>query len=40
MMAATRHLGIVTTLATFEYHPFLLARLTNTLDHVSDGRAG
>ncbi len=40
MIAATKHLGIVTTLATFEYHPFLLARLTNTLDHVSDGRAG
>ncbi len=40
LIAATRRLGVVTTLATFEYHPFLLARLTNTLDHVSDGRAG
>jgi FMN-dependent oxidoreductase (nitrilotriacetate monooxygenase family) len=40
LIQATRHLGIVTTLSTTEYHPFQLARLTNTLDHVSDGRAG
>ncbi len=40
MIAATQRLGIVTTLATFEYHPFRMARLTNTLDHVSNGRAG
>jgi FMN-dependent oxidoreductase (nitrilotriacetate monooxygenase family) len=40
MIQATKHLGIVTTLSTTEYPPFLLARLTNTLDHVSEGRAG
>jgi len=40
MMQATQRIGIITTLSTTEYNPFLLARLTNTLDHVSDGRAG
>ena len=38
--AVTLGIGIITTLSTTEYNPFLLARLTNTLDHVSDGRAG
>jgi FMN-dependent oxidoreductase (nitrilotriacetate monooxygenase family) len=37
---ATRHLGIVPTLSTSEYPPFLLARLVNTLDHVTQGRVG
>lgn len=36
----TSRLGVVVTLSTTEHHPFQLARLTNTLDHVSDGRAG
>ena len=40
MIQATSRIGIITTLSTTEYNPFLLARLTNTLDHVSDGRAG
>ncbi len=40
LIQATRQLGVVTTLSTTEYHPFQLARLTNTLDHVSHGRAG
>ena len=40
MMQATSRIGIITTLSTTEYHPFMLARLTNTLDHVSDGRSG
>jgi FMN-dependent oxidoreductase (nitrilotriacetate monooxygenase family) len=40
MMQATRRIGIITTLSTTEYNPFLLARLTNTLDHISEGRAG
>lgn len=40
MIQATSRIGIVTTLSTTEYNPFLLARLTNTLDHVSDGRSG
>jgi FMN-dependent oxidoreductase (nitrilotriacetate monooxygenase family) len=40
MTMATKHLGIVPTLSTTEYHPFMLARLVNTLDHVTDGRVG
>jgi len=40
MIQATKHLGIVTTCSTTEYPPYLLARLMNTLDHVSEGRAG
>ena len=40
MTQATKHLGIVPTLSTSEYPPFLLARLVNTLDHVTEGRVG
>ncbi len=40
MIQATRRIGVITTLSTTEYNPFLMARLTNTLDHVSEGRAG
>ena len=40
MAAVTRHLGIVPTLSTFAYHPYLTARITGTLDQVSSGRAG
>ena len=40
MIQAASRIGIITTLSTTEYNPFLLARLTNALDHVSDGRAG
>jgi FMN-dependent oxidoreductase (nitrilotriacetate monooxygenase family) len=40
MTMATKHLGIVPTLSTTEYHPFMLARLVNTLDHVTEGRVG
>jgi FMN-dependent oxidoreductase (nitrilotriacetate monooxygenase family) len=37
---ATRHLGLVPTLSVTEYPPFLLARLVNSLDHVTEGRVG
>ena len=37
---ATEHLGIVPTLSVSEYPPFLLARLVNSLDHVTEGRMG
>lgn len=37
---ATEHLGIVATVTTTFYPPFLAARLLATLDHLSDGRAG
>ncbi|MBR0654870.1 NtaA/DmoA family FMN-dependent monooxygenase [Plastoroseomonas arctica] len=37
---ATKHLGIIPTLSTSEYPPFLLARLVNSLDHTTEGRVG
>ncbi|MCI2422617.1 NtaA/DmoA family FMN-dependent monooxygenase [Saccharopolyspora sp. K220] len=40
LVAATKHLGVVVTCSTTEYHPFMLARKMNALDHVSDGRIG
>lgn len=40
MIAATSKIGIVPTLATYTYPPFLLARLVASLDQVSGGRIG
>ncbi|WP_227310380.1 NtaA/DmoA family FMN-dependent monooxygenase [Acidisoma cellulosilyticum] len=40
MTAATRHIGVVTTMSTMAYPPFMLARLCSTLDHISGGRFG
>ena len=40
MSAVTSRLGIVPTLSTFAYHPYLTARIVGTLDQVSAGRAG
>ncbi len=40
MTAVTSRIGIVPTFGTFAYPPYLLARLTATLDQVSGGRAG
>ncbi len=40
MSAATSRLGIVITMSTMAYPPFLLARLSSTLDHISHGRFG
>jgi FMN-dependent oxidoreductase (nitrilotriacetate monooxygenase family) len=37
---ATRHIGIVATVATSETTPFHVARMMNTLDHLSHGRIG
>jgi FMN-dependent oxidoreductase (nitrilotriacetate monooxygenase family) len=37
---ATRHLGIVATISTSFYPPFLAARLFATLDLLSEGRVG
>jgi FMN-dependent oxidoreductase (nitrilotriacetate monooxygenase family) len=36
----TKHLGLVPTLSVTEYPPYLLARLVNSLDHVTEGRVG
>lgn len=38
--AATRRLGVVATMSTMAYPPFLLARLCTTLDHIAGGRFG
>ena len=40
MAAATRRLGIVPTLSTFSYAPYLVARMVGSLDQVSGGRGG
>ncbi|WP_158744418.1 NtaA/DmoA family FMN-dependent monooxygenase [Acidisphaera sp. L21] len=40
MLAATSRLGVVPTLSTFAYHPYLTARIVGTLDQISGGRAG
>ena len=37
---ATTRLGVVATLSTLAYPPFMLARLCSTLDHISGGRFG
>jgi len=37
---ATRHLGIVATMTTSFYPPFIAARLAATLDHLTEGRVG
>ena len=36
----TKNLGIVATMSTLGYPPFLLARLSSTLDHICTGRFG
>jgi FMN-dependent oxidoreductase (nitrilotriacetate monooxygenase family) len=40
MGAMTRNLGVVATMSTLGYPPFLLARLCNTVDHIAGGRFG
>jgi FMN-dependent oxidoreductase (nitrilotriacetate monooxygenase family) len=40
MTAASRHIGIIGTVSTIQYPPFLAARLAVTLDHLTEGRAG
>ncbi|WP_417278810.1 NtaA/DmoA family FMN-dependent monooxygenase [Celeribacter sp.] len=40
MLQATKHVGIVPTISTSFYPPFLLARLMATLDLMSEGRVG
>lgn len=36
----TRNLGVVATMSTLGYPPFLLARLCTTIDHIAHGRFG
>ncbi len=40
MSYATTRLGVVITMSTMAYPPFLLARLASTLDHIARGRFG
>lgn len=40
MTSATRHIGVITTMSTMAYPPFMLARLASTLDHIAGGRFG
>lgn len=40
MTQATDRIGIVTTMSTLQYPPYLAARLMTTLDHLTEGRAG
>ncbi|MDI9905189.1 MULTISPECIES: NtaA/DmoA family FMN-dependent monooxygenase [Rhodococcus] len=39
LSAVTTHVGLIATVTTTFHHPFNLARLFGTLDHVSNGRA-
>ena len=38
--AATKHIGVIATITTSFYPPFLGARLGATLDHLTEGRVG
>ena len=38
--ASTSRLGVVATMSTMAYPPFMLARLSSTLDHICHGRFG
>jgi long-chain alkane monooxygenase len=38
--AGTSRMGVVATLSTMAYPPFMLARLCSTLDHIAGGRFG
>ncbi|GLK73111.1 NtaA/DmoA family FMN-dependent monooxygenase [Ancylobacter dichloromethanicus] len=40
MGMATQHLGVVATLSTMAYPPFMLARLSSTIDSLTKGRFG
>ncbi|MGI5219694.1 NtaA/DmoA family FMN-dependent monooxygenase [Nocardia sp. CA-290969] len=39
LSAVTSHIGLIATVTTTFHHPYNLARLFGTLDHVSNGRA-
>ena len=40
MAAATKHLGIATTVSAASLHPFLAVRSLSSLDFLSQGRVG
>jgi FMN-dependent oxidoreductase (nitrilotriacetate monooxygenase family) len=40
LSTVTSHIGLMATMSTTYYHPFLVARMLASLDHLSGGRAG
>lgn len=40
MGMATQHLGVIATMSTMAYPPFMLARLSSTIDSLTGGRFG
>ncbi|MET0461055.1 MAG: NtaA/DmoA family FMN-dependent monooxygenase [Ilumatobacteraceae bacterium] len=40
MARATKHIGIIGTISTIQYPPYLAARQAVTLDHLTEGRSG
>ncbi|AMM21579.1 FMNH2-dependent monooxygenase [Frondihabitans sp. PAMC 28766] len=40
LTGATKHIGIIPTVSTIQYPPYLAARLFTTLDHLTNGRVG
>jgi FMN-dependent oxidoreductase (nitrilotriacetate monooxygenase family) len=40
MAKATKHLGLVGTVSTIQYPPYLAARQAVTMDHLTEGRSG
>jgi alkanesulfonate monooxygenase SsuD/methylene tetrahydromethanopterin reductase-like flavin-dependent oxidoreductase (luciferase family) len=38
--AATSHVGVVATMSTLAWPPFMLARASSTIDHIAGGRFG
>jgi long-chain alkane monooxygenase len=38
--AATSHIGVVPTMSTLAWPPFMLARVSTTIDHIAGGRFG
>lgn len=40
LSAVTKNIGLMATMSTTYYHPFLVARMLASLDHLSAGRAG
>jgi FMN-dependent oxidoreductase (nitrilotriacetate monooxygenase family) len=40
MTQGSKHIGIIGTISTIQYPPYLAARLMTTLDHLTEGRAG
>lgn len=37
---STEKIGVISTISTIQYHPYLAARLFTTLDHLTEGRVG